>query len=177
MVRPALLLPQTPSRHLPLPRLLTLEKKQRKPAGKGTTGTGPRNCTRWPSATAGTRVGTGASSTQGPTASCCPPLPPGPTLSPLAERVLLVTGGHTGAAHSMRPSCPLAPSPFHPGVPAAPSTPCRGRRSVHWAHVPLSPRAGGVHSGWSEGVGCTIRDWGARKPTHHLKEGARKCPS
>ena len=104
--------------------------------------------------------------------------PPGPTRSPPAERVLLVTGGHANTAHSMCLSCPLAPSPFHPGVLAAPSTPCRGRWSVHQAHVPLCPRAGGVHGGWTEGLGCTVRDEvGGRKPTHRLKEGARKCPS
>lgn len=108
-----------------------------------------------------------------PPRAAVPRCPPGPTRSPPAERVLLVTGGHASTAHSMRLSCPLAPSPFHPGVLAAPSTPCRGRRSVHQAHVPPCP-AGGVHGGWSEGLGCTIRDEvGGRKPTHCLKEGAR----
>lgn len=73
----------------------------------------------------------------------------------------------------MRLSCPLAPSPFHPGVLAAPpSHAVQGRRSVHQRHVPCP--AGGVHGGWSEGLGCTIRRRGGGQEAHPLSEGRER---
>lgn len=198
MVRPAPLLPPDP-----LPRLLTLEKKKENPQERGQTGTDLRNCTHRPPATASTRVGTEASSTQGPPVSCCPRGPPGPTPSPPAERVLLATGGHTGATHCMRPSSPLAPGPFHPAVLAVPSTACRGPGSTprcaaqrppggraavsscRGDFASMSPKGGGVHGGWSEAAPLRAvwrREQGNLPPeselqvTERLPEGAQSRP-